>query len=52
MMDYERFYSRIGRQVQESAIRRMGAADGDRRDMVSFAIDEWSTRHRLRERAR
>ncbi len=37
MMDYERFYSRIGRQVRETAIRRMGAADGDRRDMVSFA---------------
>jgi 2-aminoadipate transaminase len=36
-MDYERFYSRVGRQVRESAIRRMGAADDDRRDVVSFA---------------
>ena len=37
MIDYEPFFSAIGRQVQESAIRRMGTVVAKRTDLVSFA---------------
>jgi 2-aminoadipate transaminase len=36
-MDYERLFSRVGRQLQESAIRRMGTVVAARTDLVSFA---------------
>ena len=37
MMDYEPFFSATGRQLQESAIRRMGTMVAGRTDLVSFA---------------
>lgn len=37
MIDYERFLSATGRQLQESAIRRMGTVMARGPDMVSFA---------------
>src|SRR5688572_19659901 len=36
-MDYDRFLSSAGHQLQESAIRRMGTVVAARRDLVSFA---------------
>jgi 2-aminoadipate transaminase len=36
-MNYERFFSRVGQQLQESAIRRMGTVVAARTDLVSFA---------------
>jgi 2-aminoadipate transaminase len=36
-MDYNRFFSSVGRQLQDSAIRRMGTVVAARRDLVSFA---------------
>src|SRR5688572_12322342 len=36
-MSYERFFSAIGRTLQESAIRRMGTVVAGGRDLVSFA---------------
>lgn len=36
-MSYERFFSAIGRELQESAIRRMGTVVARSRDLVSFA---------------
>ncbi len=36
-MNYERFFSTVGRQLQESAIRRMGTVVATRRDLISFA---------------
>ena len=37
MTRYDRFFSNIGRQLQESAIRRMGTVVAQRTDLVSFA---------------
>ena len=37
MTDYERFLSPAGRQLQESAIRRMGTVVATKTDLVSFA---------------
>ena len=37
MTDYTRFLSQTGRQLTESAIRRMGTVVARTRDMVSFA---------------
>lgn len=37
MIDYEHFLSAIGRQLQESVIRRMGTVVARRSDLVSFA---------------
>ena len=37
MTDYERFLSPAGRQLQESAIRRMGTVVAKKTDLVSFA---------------
>jgi 2-aminoadipate transaminase len=37
MTDYERFFSAVGRQLQESAIRRMGTVVARKTDLVSFA---------------
>ena len=36
-MDYDRFFSSVGRQLQESAIRRMGTVVATRSNLVSFA---------------
>ena len=36
-MDYNRFLSAVGRQLQDSAIRRMGTVVATRRGLVSFA---------------
>jgi 2-aminoadipate transaminase len=36
-MNYERFYSSVGRQLQDSAIRRMGTVVAARSDLISFA---------------
>ena len=36
-MDYSRFFSSVGRQLQDSAIRRMGTVVATRRGLVSFA---------------
>jgi 2-aminoadipate transaminase len=37
MINYERFFSRAGQSMRESAIRKMGTVLADARDMVSFA---------------
>jgi 2-aminoadipate transaminase len=37
MTNYERFFSNVGRQLQESAIRRMGTVAARKADVVSFA---------------
>jgi 2-aminoadipate transaminase len=37
MIDYDRFLSRAGRLMQESAIRRMGSILAQKRDVISFA---------------
>jgi 2-aminoadipate transaminase len=37
MIDYNRFLSRSGERMQESAIRRMGTLAAQRRDIISFA---------------
>jgi 2-aminoadipate transaminase len=36
-MNFERFYSSVGRQLQDSAIRRMGTVVAARTDLISFA---------------
>ena len=37
MMDYEGYFSAVGRQLQESAIRRMGTVVARQTDLISFA---------------